>query len=56
VLKTALKVTSCIGNGLYGVDIKLINDKAIVIEVNDNRALTMKWKMPFLGMNYITGF
>lgn len=39
VLKTALQVTSLIGNGLYGVDIKLINNKAIVIEVNDNPSI-----------------
>lgn len=36
VIKTALKATRLIGNGLYGVDIKSINDKHYVIEVNDN--------------------
>ncbi|HNQ69378.1 MAG TPA: RimK family alpha-L-glutamate ligase, partial [Bacteroidales bacterium] len=36
VLKTAIKATSYIGKGLYGVDIKLINNKAYVIEINDN--------------------
>lgn len=36
VLRTALKASSLIGDGLYGVDLKLINDKVYVIEVNDN--------------------
>jgi glutathione synthase/RimK-type ligase-like ATP-grasp enzyme len=49
VLKTALKVTSCIGNGLYGVDIKLINGKAIVIEVNDNPSIDHEVEDAILG-------
>ena len=36
VLDTAIKATSLIGNGLYGVDIKESNGKVYVIEVNDN--------------------
>ena len=36
VIKTALKATRLIGNSLYGVDIKSINDKHYVIEINDN--------------------
>ena len=36
MLKTALKATKLIGDGLYGVDIKSTNDKHYVIEVNDN--------------------
>ena len=36
VIQTALKSTKTIGNGLYGVDIKLINGVAYVIEINDN--------------------
>lgn len=36
VIKTALKATKLIGDGLYGVDIKEIDGKAIVIEINDN--------------------
>lgn len=32
----ALKVTNLIGNGLYGVDVKVSGGKAYVIEVNDN--------------------
>lgn len=36
VLESALKVTRLIGTGLYGVDIKEIDGKAYIIEVNDN--------------------
>lgn len=36
VVKTALKVTRLIGDGLYGVDIKSFHDQHYVIEVNDN--------------------
>lgn len=36
VLKIALKTASLIGDGLYGVDIKEIDGKPYIIEVNDN--------------------
>ncbi|MBL3656949.1 RimK family protein [Fulvivirga sediminis] len=36
LIDTALKATSLIGSGLYGVDIKEINGKFYVIEINDN--------------------
>ncbi|PIN75409.1 RimK family alpha-L-glutamate ligase [Candidatus Woesearchaeota archaeon CG10_big_fil_rev_8_21_14_0_10_36_11] len=36
VIKTALKAANLIGDGLYGVDLKQINDEVFVIEVNDN--------------------
>ncbi|WP_340113693.1 GNAT family N-acetyltransferase [Maribellus mangrovi] len=36
VLKTALKAAALIGDGLYGVDLKMIGDKVYVLEVNDN--------------------
>ncbi len=36
VLDTALKATSFIGDGLYGVDIKMIDGKCYLIEINDN--------------------
>lgn len=32
----ALKATKEIGNGLYGVDIKVVNNKPYIIEINDN--------------------
>ena len=39
VIRTALKATSLIGKGLYGVDLKVINNKAVVIEINDNPSI-----------------
>ena len=39
VLKTAVKATSLIGKGLYGVDLKVVNGKAVVIEINDNPSI-----------------
>jgi glutathione synthase/RimK-type ligase-like ATP-grasp enzyme len=36
VLKVALKAANAIGDGLYGVDVKLVGHRAMVIEVNDN--------------------
>ena len=36
LIKNALKATSLIGDGLYGVDMKEINGKFLVIEINDN--------------------
>jgi len=36
VMKTALKAAALIGDGLYGVDLKMIDGKVYVIEVNDN--------------------
>jgi glutathione synthase/RimK-type ligase-like ATP-grasp enzyme len=36
VVKTALKAANLIGDGLYGVDLKQIGTKVMVIEVNDN--------------------
>ncbi len=36
VLKTAIRVSNLIGDSLYGVDLKEIDGKAQVIEINDN--------------------
>jgi len=36
LLKTALKATTLIGDGLYGVDMKEVDGKFYVIEINDN--------------------
>jgi hypothetical protein len=36
VVNLALKAASLIGDGLYGVDLKHIDNKVYVIEVNDN--------------------
>jgi len=36
LLKTALKATALIGKSLYGVDMKEVDGKYYIIEVNDN--------------------
>jgi len=36
VVKLALKATSAVGHGFYGVDLKQVDDRPVVIEVNDN--------------------
>lgn len=36
ILETALHACQVLGNGLYGVDLKEINGRAYVVEVNDN--------------------
>jgi glutathione synthase/RimK-type ligase-like ATP-grasp enzyme len=36
VIETAVKAARCIGDGLYGVDLKETGEGVFVIEVNDN--------------------
>ncbi|MBY0544535.1 MAG: RimK family protein [Gammaproteobacteria bacterium] len=36
VIKTAVRAANLVGDGLYGVDLKQVNDKVLVIEINDN--------------------
>lgn len=39
IIRTALKASSYIGKGLYGVDLKMINNQPVVIEINDNPSI-----------------
>jgi len=39
VVKMALKAANLIGDGLYGVDVKLVGQKPYIIEVNDNPSI-----------------
>lgn len=39
VLDTAVKAANLIGKGLYGVDLKMVDDRAYVIEINDNPSI-----------------
>jgi glutathione synthase/RimK-type ligase-like ATP-grasp enzyme len=50
VLQTALKAARLIGDGLYGVDLKQVGDKAVVIEVNDNPNIDRGIEDAALGM------
>jgi glutathione synthase/RimK-type ligase-like ATP-grasp enzyme len=44
VVDTAVRAARCIGDGLYGVDIKATADGVYVIEVNDNPNLDHGWE------------
>jgi glutathione synthase/RimK-type ligase-like ATP-grasp enzyme len=44
VVETAVKAARCIGDGLYGVDLKETADGVYVIEVNDNPNLDHGWE------------
>jgi len=39
VVRTALKAAELIGDGLYGVDLKVARDEVYIIEVNDNPSI-----------------
>jgi glutathione synthase/RimK-type ligase-like ATP-grasp enzyme len=39
VLKAALKAAKTIGSGLYGIDIKMVGNKPLIIEINDNPSI-----------------
>ncbi|MFT7299156.1 MAG: glutathione synthase/RimK-type ligase-like ATP-grasp enzyme [Sphingobacteriales bacterium] len=49
ILSTALKAANLIGNGLYGVDLKYIDGKALIIEVNDNPSIDYGYEDGILG-------
>ncbi len=49
VVQTALKAASLMGDGLYGVDLKMVNNKAYVIEVNDNPNIDVGCEDSLLG-------
>jgi len=49
VVKLALKATQGIGDGLYGVDLKQVDGKPVVIEVNDNPSIDAGVEDAYLG-------
>lgn len=49
VVKLALKATQPIGDGLYGVDLKQIGERIVVIEVNDNPNIDYGVEDAYLG-------
>ena len=49
VVKLALRATSPIGDGLYGVDLKQVGDRTVVIEVNDNPSIDAGVEDAYLG-------
>ncbi len=51
VINTALKLSHQMGNSLYGVDLKEKNDKAYVIEINDNPNIDSNIEDAISGMD-----
>lgn len=49
VIDAAIKSTKLIGNGFYGVDIKEIDNKGYVIEINDNPSIDSGVEDKYLG-------
>ncbi|MBS0555959.1 MAG: RimK family protein [Proteobacteria bacterium] len=49
IVKLALKATAPIGDGLYGVDLKQIGSRCVVIEVNDNPSIDAGVEDAYLG-------
>ncbi|MBU1295007.1 MAG: RimK family alpha-L-glutamate ligase, partial [Gammaproteobacteria bacterium] len=49
VLQAAIAATKPIGEGLYGVDVKEINGRGYVIEVNDNPSIDRGVEDKYLG-------
>ena len=49
MLRNALDAANVIGKGLYGVDVKVIEDKSVIIEVNDNPSIDYGVEDAILG-------
>lgn len=49
LMKTALDAAATIGNGLYGIDLKEINGRYVVIEVNDNPSIEKGYEDRVIG-------
>ena len=49
VVATALKATKLVGNGLYGVDLKHVGGRTVVIEINDNPSVESDVEDKILG-------
>lgn len=49
VMDAAVKAAGVIGSGLYGVDLKQVDNQVYVIEVNDNPSLDHKVEDAYLG-------
>ena len=55
VVEVALQAAAAIGDGFYGVDVKEINGRAVVIEVNDNPSIEAGVEDKLLGKElYLT--
>nr|MCX3323091.1 hypothetical protein [Bacillus paranthracis] len=54
VIKIALKAAKTIGNGLYGIDIKVVDNKPIIIEINDNPSIDSDIEDAYIGEQLYT--
>ena len=54
VIKIAIKAAKTIGNGLYGIDIKIVNNKPIIIEINDNPSIDSDIEDAYIGEQLYT--
>ena len=49
VVRLATRASNAIGNGLYGVDLKMVKDRTVIIEVNDNPSIDAGVEDAYLG-------
>ena len=49
VVRLATRASNAIGNGLYGVDLKVVKDRTVIIEVNDNPSIDAGVEDAYLG-------
>ncbi|HEY5623467.1 MAG TPA: RimK family protein, partial [Gammaproteobacteria bacterium] len=50
ILRVAVDAAARVGNGLYGVDVKLVDDRIVVMEVNDNPNIDAGNEDAIMGM------
>ncbi len=55
ILEAALKSAKLMGKGLYGIDVKEVNGKALVIEINDNPNIDFGVEDDYYGDEIYTG-
>lgn len=49
VVKLAVRAANLMGNGLYGVDLKIVRGKPVIIEVNDNPNIDVGYEDAAIG-------
>lgn len=49
VLDTAVRTANLIGRGLYGMDLKMIDDKTYMIEISDNPSIDHRLEDVIIG-------
>ncbi len=49
VVKLAIRAANLMGDGLYGVDLKVVRGRPVIIEVNDNPNIDVGWEDAAIG-------